>query len=86
MGPFHAFHPQASIPSAIWQQALHERFSVNTQVVPTPPEEVSLLVQARQEARRTNNWNLADDLRQQIYNLGWEITDTETGPLTNKLS
>ena len=58
---------------------------VNTQAVPAPPEEVSLLVRARQEARRTNNWILADDLRQQIYNLGWEITDTETGPLTNKL-
>ncbi len=84
LGPFHIFHPQASIPPTIWQQALEERYALNQEAVQPLPEEVSLLIRARQEARKTNNWKLADDLRQKINKLGWEIKDTETGPVMNK--
>ncbi len=86
LGPFQNFHTEASIPLAIWQKALQERYPLDTYTVPVPPEEVFLLIQARQEARKCGNWSLADDLRLQILNLGWEIKDTETGPVSRKLS
>jgi hypothetical protein len=85
LGPFHNSHTEASIPPAIWQTALQERYTVDTYTLPVPPEEIFLLIRARQEARKTGNWSLADDLRQQIRNLGWEIKDTETGPVGRKL-
>ena len=85
MGPFHVFHPEASIPPEIWKKALKESISVEVDKPPIPPDDVSLLVRARQEARNTQNWVLADDLRQQVRKLGWEILDTEMGPVTSKL-
>ncbi len=85
MGPFHAFHPEASIPPAIWKKALQESYPVEAQKPPLLPDDVSLLVRARQEARNTQNWALADELRQQVKSLGWEILDTEMGPVTSKL-
>jgi hypothetical protein len=85
LGPFHNFLPQASIPSEIWQKALQESRPVDTFSVPAPPEEIFLLICARQEARKMGNWTLADDLRKQIMHLGWEIMDTETGPVSRKL-
>lgn len=86
LGPFHNFHTEASIPLAIWQKALQDRYPLDTYTVPVPPEEVFVLIRARQEARKSGNWTLADDLRLQILNLGWEIKDTETGPVSRKLS
>jgi hypothetical protein len=84
MGPFHVFHPEASIPPALWQKALRHRYAPNQEVALAIPEEVLLLVRARQEARKTSNWGLADDLRRQVKKLGWEIMDTENGPVTSK--
>lgn len=85
LGPFHNFDPSISIPFEIWQKALQESCPVDTFNVPAPPEEIYLLIRARQEARKTGNWTLADDLRKQILHLGWEIKDTETGPVSRKL-
>jgi len=85
LGPFHSFHTEASIPPAIWQKALQETYSADTKLASLPPEEIFLLIRARQEARKNGNWSLADDLRQQVLNLGWEIMDTERGPVSRKL-
>ena len=85
LGPFHNYHTEASIPLTIWQKALQGRYPPDTDSMPVPPEEVFLLIRARQEARKRDNWTLADDLRLQILNLGWEIKDTETGPVSRKL-
>jgi cysteinyl-tRNA synthetase len=43
------------------------------------PVEVKSLMAARDQARQAKDWPAADDLRQQIYELGWEIDDTVTG-------
>jgi cysteinyl-tRNA synthetase len=56
-------------------------------VVPQTKEissEVYKLVQEREKARRDGNFNLADKLREQIKNLGYEIEDTSYGPLVKK--
>jgi cysteinyl-tRNA synthetase len=34
----------------------------------------------------TSNWVMADELRNQIEKLGWEILDTNSGPMSRKLS
>jgi hypothetical protein len=86
MGPFHVFHPEASIPPVIWQTALQKSYLANSKDTLNPPEEVFLLMRSRQEARKMGHWALADDLRQQILNLGWEISDTETGPVSRKMT
>jgi hypothetical protein len=85
LGPFHNFHTEASIPPVIWQKALQERHTLDTYSAAVPPEEVFLRIRAREEARKSGNWTLADDLRLQILSLGWEIKDTETGPVSRKL-
>jgi hypothetical protein len=85
LGPFHGFRPEALIPPVIWQKALQERYRLNALPDAEPPKEVLLMIQARQEARRTGNWALADDLRQRIKQMGWEIMDTEVGPVSRKL-
>jgi cyanophycinase-like exopeptidase len=85
IGPFHAFEPEASLPPAIWQQALElKSYSQYTGHQP-PPAEVIRLIEARQAARQNRDWALADQLRQQVASLGWEILDTKAGPLSRKL-
>jgi cysteinyl-tRNA synthetase len=45
-----------------------------------------LLIQARQKARQSSNWVIADELRQQIEKLGWEVADTKDGTVSRKKS
>jgi cyanophycinase-like exopeptidase len=85
MGPFHVFQPEAAIPPALWLKVYQESRSAKQELAPVPPDEVNLLVLARQEARKENNWVLADDLRLQVKKLGWEILDTEMGPMASKV-
>lgn len=85
LGQFHNSNLQSSIPFDIWQKALQESCPVDTLNAPVPPEEILRLIRTRQAARKTGNWSLADDLRMQILHLGWEIMDTETGPVSRKL-
>ena len=49
------------------------------------PEEVSLLVAQREEARKKGDWGTADVLRKQINDLGFSVRDTESGPTTFRL-
>jgi cysteinyl-tRNA synthetase len=44
------------------------------------PDEVMALVQERQEARSARDFGRADELRDRIRALGWEVTDTAGGP------
>jgi cysteinyl-tRNA synthetase len=44
------------------------------------PAEVMTLVQERQAARESRDFARADDLRDRIRALGWEVTDTAGGP------
>ena len=43
------------------------------------PVEVDDLVAAREQARKDKDWTLADNIRENIENLGYEIEDTEHG-------
>lgn len=43
------------------------------------PEEVLILVEERQEARKQKDWAKSDELRDKIKELGYEIKDTPTG-------
>jgi len=47
---------------------------------PVIPNEVHVLVEQRDEARRARDWALSDALRQQIKDLGWQVNDTSGGP------
>jgi len=49
------------------------------------PEEVSLLVAQREEARKKGDWGTADVLRKQINDLGFSVRDTESGPTAFRL-
>jgi cyanophycinase-like exopeptidase len=86
LGAFKPYHPEANLPTSIWQKASHSRFSNENAAVLHPPEEVLLLIQARQKARQSSNWVIADELRQQIEKLGWEVADTKDGTVSRKKS
>jgi len=51
-----------------------------TEVGDEPPEEVLRLAEDRQQARASKAWSRADDIRDQIEALGWQILDTPEGP------
>lgn len=44
------------------------------------PHKVSALVQERETARSEKRWQDADELRDQVHDLGFEIEDTSSGP------
>jgi cysteinyl-tRNA synthetase len=44
------------------------------------PGEVTQLAQERENARREKKWKRSDELRDQIFALGWEVRDTKDGP------
>ena len=48
------------------------------------PEEIETLITDRETARQGRNWKKADELRQEIKKLGFEILDTEKGPVAVK--
>lgn len=43
------------------------------------PKEIKELADKRAEARRNKDWKLSDDLRDNLNNLGWTISDTSEG-------
>jgi hypothetical protein len=45
---------------------------------PLPPE-VADLIQQRAEAREEKDFRKSDELREQIFALGWEVRDTKDG-------
>jgi cysteinyl-tRNA synthetase len=53
-------------------------FEAETEII-IPPE-VAQLAQERENARREKNWKQSDELRDQIFALGWEVRDTKDGP------
>ena len=49
------------------------------------PVEVSSLVERREQARSDRDWQLADELREQINELGFSVEDTRDGQQLSKL-
>jgi cysteinyl-tRNA synthetase len=50
------------------------------------PPEVTQLAEQRENARREKNWKRSDELREQIFALGWELRDTKEGPKLTRRS
>jgi cyanophycinase-like exopeptidase len=84
IGPFRPYHPEASLPSAVWQQAMQALQSSEAEYPLVPPDEVSLLIQEREAARLRKDWITSDNLRKQIADLGWQVVDTKEGPVSKK--
>jgi cysteinyl-tRNA synthetase len=47
---------------------------------PRPPADVLELAQLRESARQDRNYNQADNLRERIEAMGWEVRDGPSGP------
>jgi hypothetical protein len=69
------------IPSAVWEEAIQAEVERTAEDMATPeaPVEVLALAKARSAARASEDWKTADDLRNQIAALGWQIKDTPGG-------
>jgi hypothetical protein len=61
------------------QQLLNQKL-----VEASVPEHIHKLVEAREIARINKDWRLSDQLRAQVEEAGWKISDTAQGPLVNK--
>jgi hypothetical protein len=77
--------PGMGVPELVWQEANRRRQALQqSRLVGAPvqsaPEEVLALVEARQAARLRKDWNAADEIRQKIASLGWQVKDTPEGP------
>jgi cysteinyl-tRNA synthetase len=48
------------------------------------PAAVQALVDQRQSARTAKDWNRADAVREQLKGMGWQVRDTETGPVVER--
>jgi len=50
----------------------------------TIEELMDILLEAREKARKDKNWDTADGIRNDLENIGFEIQDTEKGPVWRK--
>ena len=74
LGNWHLPVNGEGIKTAVWEQTLATR-----KQQPTPTATVLNLLEQRQAARDRRDWATADQLREQILTLGWQIKDTSTG-------
>ena len=62
-----------------WWQRIDTVLDVEAATEIKPPAEVLQLAKERETARREKNWKRSDQLRDQIFALGWEARDTKDG-------
>jgi hypothetical protein len=83
LGDYHLPEPSMGLSQEVWEKAvLTNKIREEGQ---SPPDQILDLVKKRELARQQKNWHQADDLREQILNLGWQILDTEEGPELEKI-
>jgi len=77
LGQFKLCDPLAGISSTSWQAAIkaHTQQSMKN----TPDKMVVKLAKEREQARKDQKWELADQLRKQIEDLGWSVKDSQNG-------
>mgnify|MGYP000844950047 FL=1 len=81
LGPFRLVDGLAALPPAIVAEALAAAAAdASTAAEPAPPAEVAALAEAREAARERRDWTAADELRDRIAALGWQVQDTPQGP------
>ncbi len=80
LGNFHLPSPGDGIPADVWRnvRTLDETHS-STTLPPEPTPDVLSLMEARETARSRRDWTAADDLRNQIAALGWQVQDAPSG-------
>lgn len=89
-GEFHWPEPDEGLPEQVWEQVLQAELQKehHAQVgfEPSgPTSEVLDLVDQRQAARIGKEWQKADQIREQIAKLGWQVVDTPEGPRVEKI-
>jgi cysteinyl-tRNA synthetase len=47
-------------------------------------ELINLLLEVREKARKKKDWNIADNIRKELDEIGFEIQDTSDGPVWRK--
>lgn len=80
LGAFRVPDPEQGIPPVVWQRAQVAQAEARAALALQPPVDVLALVQQREAARARHDWTAADDLRQRILALGWQVRDTGAGP------
>lgn len=60
-----------------WWQKVNSVLALDKEESIPIPEEIVILLEARQKARETKNWTESDRLRNEIAELGWQIKDTK---------
>lgn len=71
------------IPVGVWQDVL--RLASRIDHPDGPPSDVREMVEDREDARRRKAWSEADQLRQQITAMGWQVKDTLDGPVLEEI-
>ena len=81
LGQWHIPPVGDDINPAIWQEAMAVEAELVAEATnrPQPTPEVLALVDARSTARAKKEWAMADTIRDQIENLGWQVMDTPNG-------
>lgn len=66
----------------VWEEALatHKAIQAEQNKAPTPSAAVIALAEERSAARAAKAWDQADELRDKIAALGWQVKDTADGP------
>lgn len=68
-------------PDDVWRLIAMEqaRHNAEQETVLIPPENIIELVNRRQAAKQVRNFTEADQLREEIHRLGWQVQDTPDG-------
>lgn len=87
------YHPLETvtigIPDEVWQKAVMvqeqlEKARDKESTLVEIPDDVQRLVEERQKARQGKDWALADQIREQLTGLGWQVKDTPEGPVVER--
>lgn len=78
--PFVMTSSGEGLPPQVWQKALEAQKNPLPTSKLTPSQQVLELIEERQKARAEKDWSRSDILRQQIFDLGWQVKDTPQGP------
>jgi cysteinyl-tRNA synthetase len=62
-----------------WWSRINNVLDLETDAEAAVPAEVAQLAKDREAARRERNWKRSDELREQIFALGWQARDTKDG-------
>ena len=80
LGPYKTIDPGEGIPPDVWENVTAAVEEKRETISELPSDEVFALVQDRERARTSGDWDSADFLREQIQEMGWQVNDTKDGP------